>query len=216
MLIQSGDTYTNWTVLYYTVSKGSNKKVLCRCLCGTTSEVFVSNLRSGKSKSCGCLTDKRETIASASRALSTKNTRKYDIDEFGRKCIVCDVKFPWDHFYFSKTGVNGRSSRCPRCLKDQELRRVFGITIDEYYYLLKLQNNKCALCDQENQTYRSLSVDHDHSCSCEKGCRQCIRGLLDEECNRVLGVLEKKPQLLNSLALQYLSNRPFRMLGRES
>lgn len=36
-------------------SKAMKQMVLCRCDCGTEKEVIVSNLKSGISKSCGCL-----------------------------------------------------------------------------------------------------------------------------------------------------------------
>ena len=36
-------------------SKAMKQMVLCRCDCGVEKEVVVSNLKSGSSKSCGCL-----------------------------------------------------------------------------------------------------------------------------------------------------------------
>jgi hypothetical protein len=60
-----------------------------------------------------------------------------------------------------------------------------------------------------------LAVDHDHSC-CQgsrgradgrAGCKKCIRGLLCDFCNRVLGRIEQKPALAERFA-DYLSRRP--------
>lgn len=35
--------------------KGKYKTAVCKCDCGSTKEVYLSNLNSGKTKSCGCL-----------------------------------------------------------------------------------------------------------------------------------------------------------------
>jgi len=48
-----------WTV----VSAFSKRKWLCRCVCGTTREVWASHLRNGHSSSCGC--KKKEAVSSA-------------------------------------------------------------------------------------------------------------------------------------------------------
>lgn len=34
---------------------GRNRRFVCRCTCGTIKEVFLNSLRSGTSRSCGCL-----------------------------------------------------------------------------------------------------------------------------------------------------------------
>ncbi len=51
--IESGSIFGKWTVL------GQNPHtrhglVLCRCICGVEKMVFVNNLLTGLSKSCGC------------------------------------------------------------------------------------------------------------------------------------------------------------------
>ncbi len=45
------ETYCYWTVL----AKPSGSAWICRCQCGVTRTVMSSDLRSGKSRSCGCL-----------------------------------------------------------------------------------------------------------------------------------------------------------------
>ena len=47
----SGTRYSRWTV---TDSKQVKRKLLCKCDCGTSRYVFSTDLRSGKSISCGC------------------------------------------------------------------------------------------------------------------------------------------------------------------
>lgn len=56
----TGQCYGNWTVL----SKTRPKYWSCRCVCGTTKEVFIGNLRPVlKSNSCGCVGWSKETRA---------------------------------------------------------------------------------------------------------------------------------------------------------
>jgi hypothetical protein len=47
----TGLKFNEWTVLY----KASGTKWICKCSCGTIRSVDAYNLRSNKSKSCGCL-----------------------------------------------------------------------------------------------------------------------------------------------------------------
>jgi len=50
--VETGAVFGKWTVLEHNPHK-RHGKVLCRCACGREKKVFVSNLRSGLSRSCG-------------------------------------------------------------------------------------------------------------------------------------------------------------------
>lgn len=85
---------------------------------------------------------------------------------------------------------------------DYDLKRRFGISLDEYNKLLEEQKGVCAICDKpETYTYRgkikNLSVDHDHS-------NGRIRGLLCYKCNLGIGQFEDSIELLDR-AKQYLT-----------
>jgi Recombination endonuclease VII len=82
------------------------------------------------------------------------------------------------------------------------LKRDYGITLEQYVALWLEQGGLCALCRQpEVGTYRGvvrmLSVDHDH----ETG---QIRGLLCGSCNVALGWLEIKGLKWHKRAKKYL------------
>lgn len=47
-----GQVFDRWTVIGLA---DDPRKVLCRCSCGTEKEVWISNLKKGASKSCGCI-----------------------------------------------------------------------------------------------------------------------------------------------------------------
>jgi len=90
----------------------------------------------------------------------------------------------------------------PRKAKNQDLMRLYGITLDQYELLSKQQGHKCAICKLKETALnkrgvtRHLAVDHCHG-------REIIRGLLCTSCNLGLGGLKDDPKLLRA-ALDYL------------
>lgn len=53
--IDKGQRFNQWLVLREANSRNNRRYFRCRCTCGVEKEVQMSNLTSGKSKSCGCL-----------------------------------------------------------------------------------------------------------------------------------------------------------------
>jgi hypothetical protein len=51
--IRNGDRYDSWTVIDDTVI--GDRKVLCRCDCGTEKRVYRHKLTAGQSTNCGCV-----------------------------------------------------------------------------------------------------------------------------------------------------------------
>ncbi len=80
--------------------------------------------------------------------------------------------------------------------------RQHGLDEDEYWGMIWIQDNKCA-----NDTCRAPDpkhVDHDHShCPGKVGCRKCVRGVLCQRCNCLLGFVEKTPDHVSGL-LSYI------------
>jgi len=96
--------------------------------------------------------------------------------------------------------------RTPEIHKRMALKKDFGITLEYYYELLEKQNHVCAICFQPETTWnkkhhkpQSLSVDHCHVTG-------KIRGLLCNNCNRGVGLLQDNPTILQS-ALTYLQKK---------
>jgi len=90
----------------------------------------------------------------------------------------------------------------PLRAKGYDLKRTFGISLDEYQAMLVEQDGKCAICGQKDQWF-SLAVDHCHG-------TKRVRGLLCSQCNRGLGLFRDKPELLENAA-RYLRH-PTRLL----
>ncbi len=77
------------------------------------------------------------------------------------------------------------------------LKRLFGLTVEEYDLLFALQGGMCAICSEKSVKKR-LAVDHDHMTG-------RVRGLLCEACNQTLGKMRENPYFLRQAAL-YLEN----------
>lgn len=83
---------------------------------------------------------------------------------------------------------------------DAQLKRKYGIGLEEYNKLLASQGGKCLFCDKPPETgTKSLAVDHDH----ETG---KVRGLLCESHNRGLGMFHDNINELERAILYLKSN----------
>lgn len=81
------------------------------------------------------------------------------------------------------------------------LKRVYGMTPEEYASMLEAQGGGCAVCGKPPRPDISLHIDHDH----ESGRR---RGLLCFSCNQVLGSVGDDASRLIALASYLNSYEP--------
>lgn len=73
----------------------------------------------------------------------------------------------------------------PEYYKEIARKSRYGITKEEYNYLLDTQKGCCAICKKHQTEFkRKLSVDHCHT-------TEKVRGLLCIRCNTLLGIFEK-------------------------
>jgi hypothetical protein len=78
------------------------------------------------------------------------------------------------------------------------LKRLYGITPEQYYELYYLQDGNCAICgEHQSNLKKTLCVDHVH----ETG---EIRGLLCHACNMAIGLLKDNP-IIALNAYKYLA-----------
>lgn len=68
--VKEGERYGKLTALAYIGNKGGYRKWRCRCDCGNITEVQENHLKSGHTKSCGCL--KRDVLKSKAYDLTGK------------------------------------------------------------------------------------------------------------------------------------------------
>ena len=89
-----------------------------------------------------------------------------------------------------KAASQKRRAEKPDAVENARLKRMFGITLEDYNRMLERQGGVCAICGKpERQSWRKgrapkkLTVDHDH----ETG---QVRQLLCQKCNSILGYAE--------------------------
>lgn len=113
------------------------------------------------------------------------------------------------------THNRARRAATKRAAHDRRLRQVYGIDRTTFDALLEAQGGVCAICQRARGISKQLSVDHDHAQAVldghepDKGCRNCVRGLLCGTCNKMLGHLRDDPTAFERAA-QYLSDWPSR------
>lgn len=84
------------------------------------------------------------------------------------------------------------------CRKN-DLKRKFGITIDDYNLMLEKQNHCCLICGRHRNIFsKDFAVDHNHITG-------EVRGLLCSKCNQGLGKFNDDTELLHK-AIKYLDS----------
>ena len=61
-------------------------------------------------------------------------------------------------------------------IRKARVKRVYGLTIEQYDYILVSQNYRCAICGNLANAKKRLAIDHDHATG-------RVRGLLCSWCN---------------------------------
>ena len=98
----------------------------------------------------------------------------------------------------------------PEKVKNAELKKHFGITLDDYRRMSEVQDHKCAICNEPETAVdakgaeRFMAVDHCHKTG-------KIRKLLCAACNKALGGFKDDPDLLRKAAKyieQHLDTTP--------
>ena len=137
-----------------------------------------------------------------------------------KTCNICNQSKPLTEFYQtvrngSPYGYHGKCKSCyvkrqqenydPIKKRDENLKRVYGIGIEEYNTLLEKQNNRCAICESTDPKGRKSGrgggvdvfyVDHDHKTG-------NVRGLLCNICNRTMGYIGENSNVLEEM-INYL------------
>lgn len=145
-----------------------------------------------------------------------------------KNCRLCKKLLPLEQFSFKKHSLTKLRDRCENCYnspaaqynyKNPEktkkalqkyrenggtrllrLKKIHGITQEEYLERLAKQNGTCAICgDKESKgKWKAFNIDHCHK-------TKKIRGLLCGNCNRGLGYFKDDINFLTR-AIKYLDN----------
>lgn len=98
--------------------------------------------------------------------------------------------------------------------KKAHVRRM-GLSPETLQEMISDQGGACAICGvvpkrfRDGLPIRALSIDHDHAC-CPGGqsCGKCVRGLICNDCNRILGMVGDSTDYLKAL-INYLEHPPY-------
>lgn len=86
-------------------------------------------------------------------------------------------------------------------IKELHLKKLFGISLDEYQIRLIRQKERCAIC-RGTEFHRKgdihFCIDYDHRTG-------KVRGLLCQHCNRMIGLAKENIRTLKR-AIQYIKN----------
>lgn len=87
-----------------------------------------------------------------------------------------------------------------KSLRKSRIKRLYGITVEQYDAQAEAQDYKCAVCGVEDLSDgRRLAVDHNHDTG-------DVRGLLCSNCNTGIGLLQDSPEVASSAA-SYLKDQ---------
>jgi len=146
-----------------------------------------------------------------------------------KRCSKCRVEKESNQFYRDRHKSDGRKSCCKDCAdkvairyaktatckesqkqywktnkgkqvqRRCQLKKKFGITLEEYDRLLEQQSGVCAICGQPETSedfggsIRRLAVDHNHKTG-------EVRGLLCQKCNHAIGLFNDSLGIILSAA----------------
>lgn len=132
-----------------------------------------------------------------------------------KRCSKCGKLKSLRAFRKDKQKIDGLYSSCGLCWKKYyhsnpnkklmnritDLKRKYGLTLEEYDLMDKLQNSRCAICGKVNKNGWNLAVDHNHKTG-------KIRKLLCASCNLVVGASYEDIEILK-LTIKYLEEHNY-------
>lgn len=105
---------------------------------------------------------------------------------YGRRCRICYNEWMSDY-----------RKQNPDAVKSADLKKLHGITLENYNKMFSEQEGYCAICGRHQVEFKKkLAVDHSHKTG-------DIRGLLCQNCNTSLGGFQDDIEILKR-AIKYL------------
>lgn len=128
-------------------------------------------------------------------------------DYTGKPCKDCGGK---------KSPSVDKELRCLKCKRakrtadksrSHELRvgKVYGLEPGDYAKLYEDQGGKCPICLIATGASKKLAVDHNHKI--EEFGKISVRGLLNSQCNQLIGLARDNPEFFLRV-YEYLTNPP--------
>jgi hypothetical protein len=143
-----------------------------------------------------CSNKKCAAINPQSFSAFSKNSNKKD--GLCGRCKTCAKEYDTNNAGKIKVRNKRWKATNPDNRKNYELKKAYGITLEEYRHMLLDQNYSCAICCRtQSELKQTLNVDHCHITG-------KVRGLLCSHCNHGIGIFRDSVHLLTN-AIQYLN-----------
>lgn len=129
------------------------------------------------------ISDKKEYNRLAMREWRKNNPEKY------RASVLRNYK----NRDKEKTLLYSRSPQRKIAMRKYELKKQYGLTVEQYDILHEVQNGVCNICHNPDNK-RKLSVDHNHLTG-------KVRGLLCRTCNLAIGNIKEDVQIAENIII---------------
>lgn len=142
-----------------------------------------------------------------------------------KTCNCCNELKPYTDFYKQSRKKDGHHGSCKLCMsikeqsyyykdgvktttrrlsqKNTQLKRLYGVTLEQVESIHTDQNNCCAICAKPVVVSGNSLTRADIGCVDHNHITGKVRGILCHSCNRALGLFKDSISILNS-AQQYL------------
>lgn len=171
-------------------NKHGSTQWVVKCACGKKKVVTGANLRSGHTKTCGCVKKKRPRLL-CHRGHPLVDENVHWKPDGSRVCRTC-------RNMRARAAQKAERKRNPLGVRNREFRRKYGISLAEKEERLARQGGRCEACRTAapKGRYGNWCMDHNHKTG-------ALRGVLCSPCNTVLGMCEEDPERLSGL-IKYL------------
>lgn len=125
--------------------------------------------------------------------------RTYSLRDMHKTCEIGSKVVLWTTYANNRQRLTSKEKSCGKA-RTANVKRKYGITLEESLDIIKSQNYRCKVCWQPLMD--DVNLDHDHQLPDVDG-RISIRGALHHGCNCVLGNAYEDGEILAS-AIGYL------------
>ena len=146
-------------------------------------------------RDCGVEKDIEEDFYKTNRRKSDGSVAIYVLPY----CKICwgkRAKYHRDNMTPEQRAKYDLRHKTPEARRKANIKKKYGISIDDYEEMFEAQGGVCAICGSPPQGLKPLSIDHSHL-------RGHIRALLCPFCNSVLGYSRESVEILQA-AIKYL------------